>query len=125
MNKTKTTINANATASAIHIARVANVLNDTVTRDINKMAQSTGNVYELTMIIAKRANQIAAEIKQDLTHRLEEFTSYADTLEETFENREQIELSRQFERMPKPTLIAIKEYEEGKIYYRKIDEKKD
>ena len=98
------------------------VINNTTTRDLNKLSQPTGNIYETTMIIAKRANQIAAEIKQDLSHRMEEFTSYADTLEETFENREQIELSRYFERMPKPTLTAIKEFQEGKIYYRKIED---
>jgi DNA-directed RNA polymerase subunit K/omega len=97
---------------------------NTITRDISKLSQATGNVYESTMIIAKRANQIAAEIKQDLNHRMEEFTSYADTLEETFENREQIELSRYFERLPKPTLTAVKEFEEGKVYYRKIEENK-
>ncbi len=97
----------------------------TVTRDLSKLSQSTGNIYETVMIIAKRANQVAADIKQELSHRMEEFATYADTLEETFENREQIELSRQYERMPKATLTAIKEFEEGKIYYRKIEEKKD
>ncbi|MDR2802091.1 MAG: DNA-directed RNA polymerase subunit omega [Prevotellaceae bacterium] len=98
---------------------------NTITRDLNKISQKTGNVYESTMIIAKRSNQIAAEVKQELNHRMEEFSGYSDTLEETFENREQIELSRQFERMPKPTLTAIKEFEEGKIYYRKIEESKE
>jgi DNA-directed RNA polymerase subunit K/omega len=97
---------------------------NTITRDLDKMSQKTGNIYEATMIIAKRSNQIAAEVKQELNHRMEEFTNYSDTLEETFENREQIELSRQFERLPKPTLTAIKEFEEGKIYYRKIEENK-
>jgi DNA-directed RNA polymerase subunit K/omega len=97
-------------------------VNNTITRDLNKISQVTGNIYESTMIIAKRANQIAAEIKQELSHRMEEFAGYSDTLEETFENREQIELSRQFERMPKPTLSAVKEFEDGKIYYRKISE---
>ena len=84
------------------------MVNNTITRDLNKISQVTGNIYESTMIIAKRANQIAAEIKQELNHRMEEFAGYSDTLEETFENREQIELSRQFERMPKPTLSAVK-----------------
>jgi len=97
----------------------------TVTRDLSKLSQPTGNIYETTMIISKRANQIAAEVKQELSHRMEEFSSYNDSLEETFENREQIELSRQYERLPKPTLTAVKEFEEGKIYYRKIEEKKD
>ncbi|MDR0694262.1 MAG: DNA-directed RNA polymerase subunit omega [Prevotellaceae bacterium] len=105
--------------------RHSKTVNNTITRDLNKMSQKTGNIYEATMIIAKRSNQIAAEIKQELNHRMEEFSGYSDTLEETFENREQIELSRQFERMPKPTLTAIKEFEEGKIYYRKIEENKE
>ena len=82
---------------------------------------STGNIYESTMIIAKRANQIAAEIKQELSAKLEEFSNFADTLEETFENREQIEISRYYEKLPKPTLTAIKEFQNGEIYYRKIE----
>ena len=97
---------------------------NTITRDLDKISQKTGNIYESTMIIAKRSNQIAAEVKQELNHRMEEFSGYSDSLEETFENREQIELSRQFERLPKPTLTAIKEFEDGKIYYRKIEESK-
>ncbi|MDR3351022.1 MAG: DNA-directed RNA polymerase subunit omega [Prevotellaceae bacterium] len=101
------------------------VVNNTITRDLNKISQKTGNIYESTMIIAKRSNQIAAEVKQELSHRMEEFAGYSDNLEETFENREQIELSRQFERLPKPTLTAIREFEEGKIYYRKIEENKE
>lgn len=98
------------------------MVTNTITRELKDIAAPTGNVYESTMIIAKRANQIAAEIKQELSHKLEEFSNYADTLEETFENREQIEISRYYERLPKPTLTAIKEFEEGKIYYRKAEE---
>ncbi|MCK9625072.1 MAG: DNA-directed RNA polymerase subunit omega [Bacteroidales bacterium] len=97
------------------------VVNNTITRDLSKISAPTGNVYESTMIIAKRANQIAAEIKQELSHKLEEFSNFADTLEETFENKEQIEISRYYERLPKPTLTAIKEFEENKIYYRKAE----
>lgn len=97
------------------------VVNNTITRELKDIAAPTGNVYESTMIIAKRANQIAAEIKQELSHKLEEFSNYADTLEETFENREQIEISKYYERLPKPTLTAIKEFEEGKIFYRKAE----
>lgn len=97
----------------------------TVTRDLSKLSQTTGNIYETTAVISKRANQIAADVKQELSRRMEEFATFADGLEETFENREQIELSRQYERMPKATLTAIKEFEEGKVYYRKIEEKKD
>lgn len=97
------------------------VVNNTITRDLCDIAAPTGNVYESTMIIAKRANQIAAEVKQELTNKLAEFSNYADTLEETFENREQIEISRHYERLPKPTLTAIKEFEEGKISFRKAE----
>lgn len=86
------------------------------------MAKPTGNIYETVMIIAKRANQISANIKQELSQKLEEFSNYADTLEETFENREQIEISKHYERLPKPTLVAIEEFRNGEIYYRKVDE---
>ena len=95
------------------------VYGNTVTRNLSELAEPTGNIYESTMIIAKRANQIAAEVKQELSAKLEEFTDYADTLEETFENRDQIEISRHFEKMPKPTLVAIKEFQSGEIYSRK------
>ena len=98
------------------------VSNNTVTRDLARLSESTGNIYESVMIMAKRANQIAAEMKQELNAKLEEFSSYADTLEETFENREQIEISRYYERQPKPTLLAVKEFEEEKIFHRKIEE---
>lgn len=98
------------------------VYGNTVTRDLTELAAKTdGNIYEATMIIAKRANQIAADVKQELSAKLEEFSNYADTLEETFENREQIEISRHYEQMPKPTLVAIKEFQAGEIYYRKIE----
>jgi len=98
------------------------VPNSTITRDLSKLSAPTGNIYQSTMIIAKRANQIAAEVKQELNQKLEEFSNFADTLEETFENREQIEISRYYEKLPKPTLLAINEFEEGQIYYRKIEE---
>ncbi|MDR0994707.1 MAG: DNA-directed RNA polymerase subunit omega [Tannerella sp.] len=91
---------------------------NTVTRDLMKLSADTGNVYETTMIIAKRANQISVEMKHDLEKKLQEFTSFSDNLEEVFENREQIEISRFYEKLPKPTLIAVEEYEEGKVYYR-------
>ncbi|MDD2490701.1 MAG: DNA-directed RNA polymerase subunit omega [Bacteroidales bacterium] len=99
-----------------------NVPGNTVTRDISKLAEPTGNIYESVMIIAKRANQISAEMKFELNQKLEEFSNYADTLEETFENREQIEISRYYERLPKATLIAVNEFEEERIHYRKIEE---
>ena len=101
--------------------KIAQVPTKTVTRNLSDFAAPTGNVYESVMIIAKRSNQIAADIKQELNHKLEEFSNYADTLEETFENREQIEISKYYERLPKPVLIATKEFQDGKIYYRKAE----
>ena len=92
---------------------------DTVTRDVMNLCEETGNIYESVAIIAKRANQISAEMKQELTAKLHEFSSSSDSaLDEVFENREQIEISRYYERLPKPTLIATKEFEEGRIVYR-------
>jgi DNA-directed RNA polymerase subunit K/omega len=95
-----------------------NAPSNTVTRDMMKLSTDTGNVYETTMIIAKRANQVSVEMKHDLEKKLQEFASYSDNLEEVFENREQIEISRYYEKLPKPTLIASQEYEDGKIYYK-------
>ena len=91
---------------------------NTVTRDMIALSADTGNVYETVCIIAKRANQIALEMKRDLERKLQEFTTSTDNLEEVTENREQIEISRYYERLPKPTLIATQEYIEGKIFYR-------
>ena len=98
--------------------RKSNAPTNTVTRDMMKLSADTGNVYETVMIIAKRANQIGAEMKQDLEKKLQEFASFNDNLEEVFENREQIEISSYYEKLPKPTLIAAQEYEEGNVYYR-------
>ena len=91
---------------------------NTVTRDMISMSEDTGNVYETVCIIAQRSNQIAGEMKHDLEKKLQEFASLNDNLEEISENREQIEISRYYEKLPKPTLIATQEYIEGKIYYR-------
>lgn len=96
---------------------------NTVTRNLSDLAEPTGNIYESVMVMAKRSNQIAADVKQELSAKLEEFSSFADTLEETFENREQIEISRHYEKLPKPTLVAIKEFQENEIYYRKVESK--
>lgn len=98
--------------------RKSNAPSNTVTRDMMRLSADTGNVYESVMIIAKRANQISVEMKSDLEKKLQEFASYNDNLEEVFENREQIEISRYYEKLPKSTLIAAQEYEEGKIYYK-------
>lgn len=91
---------------------------NTVTRDVMNLCKDTDNIYESIAIIAKRANQISADIKTELNKKLQEFASPTDTLDETFENREQIEISRFYERLPKPTLMATEEFIEGKIYYR-------
>ena len=99
--------------------------NTTVTRDMMDLCEDTGNVYETVAIIAKRANQIGAEIKGDLSKKLAEFASYTDNLEEVFENREQIEISRYYEKLPKATLIATEEYKEGNVYYRNPAKEKD
>ena len=102
-----------------------NAATTTITRDVVKMCEDTGNIYETTAIIGKRANQISIDIKNDLQKKLAEFASYNDSLEEVFENREQIEISRFYERLPKPDLIATQEYIEGKIYYRNPAKDKD
>lgn len=90
----------------------------TTTWDLNLFNEQTNNVYETVMIVGKRANQISVEMKQELNQKLEEFASYTDNLEEVFENPEQIEISRYFERLPKPTLIALQEMMDDEIYYR-------
>ncbi|WP_028910210.1 DNA-directed RNA polymerase subunit omega [Prevotella sp. AGR2160] len=91
---------------------------NTVTRNLQDLWKETGNIYESVAIIAKRSNQIAAEIKQDLSKKLAEFASYNDSLEEVFENREQIEISRYYEKLPKPTLLATQEFLDGNVYWR-------
>ena len=98
--------------------RKTNAPTNTITRDMIKLCDQTCNVYETVAIIAKRANQISVEMKQDLEKKLQEFASVNDNLEEVFENREQIEISRYYEKLPKPTLIAAKEFEDGKVYFR-------
>ena len=102
----------------------ANVPTSTVTRDIIELSKDTENIYETVAIISKRANQIAAEMKTDLEKKLQDYASSAsdNSLEEVFENREQIEISKYYERMPKPTLIATEEYKVGEVYFRNVDE---
>ena len=90
----------------------------TVTRNILDLCEDTNNIYESVAIIAKRANQIGIDIKQELNKKLSEFASYNDSLEEVYENREQIEISRYYEKLPKPTLYATQEFLENKVYYR-------
>jgi DNA-directed RNA polymerase subunit K/omega len=86
------------------------------------LKQKTGNLYESIAIIAKRANQINITIKEELHNKLEEFASHTDSLEEIHENKEQIEISKAYERMPNPSLLASQEFVEDKIYYRKNEE---
>lgn len=95
-----------------------NAESSTVTRDIRKFDGPTGNIYEAVAIISKRANQVSSEMKEELSSKLAEFASHSDNLEEIFENREQIEISKFYEKLPKPSLIAIQEYLEDKTYYR-------
>lgn len=97
----------------------------TITRDMLAISEDTGNVYETVRVIGKRANQINEAIKGDLGKKLQDFASYSDNLEEVFENREQIEISRYYEKLPKPTLIATQEYIEGKIYHKNPAKEKD
>ncbi len=92
---------------------------NTVTRDMIELSKDTGNVYETVCIIAKRANEIALQMKDELEKKLQEFSSLNDNLEEINENREQIEISRYYERLPKPTLIATQEYVDHKLFFRK------
>lgn len=89
-----------------------------ITRDIDKIAGPTGNVYESVVIISARARQIATNIKEELNNKLAEFATTVDNLEEVFENREQIEISKFYERMPKPTTFATEEFLEGKLRHR-------
>lgn len=97
----------------------------TTVHDLIELAQPTGNIYETVSIIGKRANQIASEMKVDLEKKLQEFATMNDNLEEISENREQIEISKYYEKLPKPTLIATKEYEDGKLVFRNAAKEKD
>ena len=99
--------------------------NSTETRDVMKLSEPVGNVYEMVMIMSKRANQISLEMKQDLDSKLQEFASYSDNLEEVFENHEQIEISRFYEKLPKPSLLAIQEWKENGTYYRNPEKEKE
>ena len=91
---------------------------NTVTHNLMDFCEGTNNIYESVVIMSKRANQIGVQMKEDLSKKLKEFASANDNLEETFENREQIEISRYYERLPKPTLIAADEYLKKNIYFR-------
>ena len=102
-----------------------NAPTNTVTRDIMDLCDETGNIYESVAIIGKRANQISLDIKNELSKKLQEFASVSDNLDEVFEIRDQIEISRFYEKLPKPSLIATQEFVEGKIYFRNPLKEKD
>jgi len=91
---------------------------NTITYNKSKLEEPTGNIYEAITIMAKRANQINTEIKKELIEKLDEFATYNDSLEEVFENKEQIEVSKFYEKLPKPHALAVQEWLDGKIYYR-------
>lgn len=97
--------------------------NFAITRNLRKFDTDTDNIYESVVVIAKRSNQIASDIKEELSQKIQEFATTTDTAtaEETFENKEQIELARYYEQIPKPTLIATEEFLNDEIYYRKPD----
>jgi DNA-directed RNA polymerase subunit K/omega len=90
----------------------------TITRDLRELDKETDNIYESIVVISKRANQISNNMKEELHAKLAEFASSNDNLEEVFENREQIEISKHYERLPKPSLIAVDEFINGKVYHR-------
>ena len=97
----------------------------TITRDLKEIEDKTGNIYESWVAIAKRSNQIAVELKEELVNKIQEFASTTDNLEEVFENREQIEISRFYERLPKTNAIALKEFLEDKLFVKHPSESKE
>jgi DNA-directed RNA polymerase subunit K/omega len=98
-----------------------NANNSVETKSVVAIKAKTGNLYESIAVIAKRSNQINISIREELHNKLEEFATHTDSLEEVHENKEQIEISKAYERMPNPALLATQEFMEGKIYYRKND----
>lgn len=102
-----------------------NAPTNTTTQDLANFVHETGNIYESVAIIGRRANQISVEMKDELKSKLEEFSSSSDNLEEIFENREQIEISRFYERLPKPTLMATQEFKDNQIYFRNPAKEKE
>lgn len=106
-------------------AKNTSIPNSTVTRDLRELDNATDNLYESIVVISKRANQIGVEIKEELNSKLAEFASNNDNLEEVFENREQIEISKHYERMPKATLVAIDEFLNDKVYFRNPAKEQD
>jgi BioD-like phosphotransacetylase family protein len=104
----------------------SNAAKTTVTRNTNELYDKVdGNLFEAVVLVSKRANQIAKEMKEELNQKLEEFGSSQDNLEEVFENREQIEISRHYERLPKPHSIAVQELLDSKVFFRYPEEQQD
>ena len=97
---------------------------NTITRDVKNIAAPTGNIYESVVVLYKRANQIALAEKKELNKKLEDFKNERDTMEEVFENKEQIEISKYYERQPKPDLVALAEFENNELFYRKAQDGK-
>ncbi len=95
-----------------------NVPQNTITRDVKDLAAPTGNIYESVVILYKRANQIALAEKKELNKKLEDFKNDRDSMDEVFENREQIEISKYYERQPKPVLVAVSEFQNNELTYR-------
>ena len=98
---------------------------EAITRTLREFDESTGNIYESVAILSKRANQIGKDLKEELNRKIEEFATTTDNLEEVFENREQIEIAKFYEQLPKPTLLAIKEFLDDEIYYRNPEKEAD
>ena len=105
----------------IIIMDIRKVPTNTITRDTRDLVAETGNIYETVVILSKRANQISLAEKKEISRKLEEFKNERDNMDEVFENKEQIEISKYYERQPKPDLIAIAEYENGELSYRKAN----
>lgn len=107
----------------MEVKKNSNIPTSTITRKLVDFDAETGNLYKSLNVISRRANQISAEVKQELNRKLQDFSSVNDSLEETFENREQIEISKYYERLPKPVIIATEEFFEGKIAFTERESK--
>ncbi|GAB4133116.1 MAG: DNA-directed RNA polymerase subunit omega [Raineya sp.] len=114
--------NSNGKGSISNVSKLTTTSASLVTRDMAEIAKKTGNVYEAVFVIAQRAKQIAQKTKEELTNKLNDFSSPVDNLEEIFENREQIEISKFYERMPKSTTIATEEFLEDKLVWKYAEE---
>lgn len=99
-----------------------NIPSSIVTRDLSQLTEPTGNIYESVAVISKRARQISVALKEELNSKLAEFASTVDNLEEIFENREQIEISRFYERMPKPSSLAVEEFMNDEVMFRRVED---